>query len=175
VLEYAKKHELKLRELFLDIAFDPFYMYMHNYPYREDFELPKNTVDQNCFVSIWKDQIIGYIEYQIGRYENKVYGFYAVHFGKEHPYIFGKDLITSVRDIFEKYGLNKVNFAVVIGNPVEKTYDKLINKYGGRLLGIWKQECRLIDGKLYDMKDYELLADEYFKKRSNMEKQHEKL
>ena len=163
MLEYAKKHELKLKELFWETAFDPFYMYMENYPHREDFELPKDTFSQNSFVSFWQDKIIGYITYQINRPANRADCFSCIHFGKEHSYIFGKDLTTAIRDIFEKYRFNKINFCVVVGNPIEKTYDKLINKYGGRVVGIWKQESRLIDGSLYDLKDYELLADEYYK------------
>jgi hypothetical protein len=64
--------------------------------------------------------------------------------------------------MFEKYRFNKLNFTVVRGNPIEKTYDKLIKRYNGRIVGIKEQETKLIDGKLYDMKEYEILASHYF-------------
>ena len=41
--------------------------------------------------------------------------------------------------------------------------DKMINKYGGRIVGIYRQEAKLIDGEYYDLKMYEILASEYFK------------
>jgi hypothetical protein len=71
-------------------------------------------------------------------------------------------VITAIKDIFEKYRFNKLNFTVARGNPIEKTYDKLIKRYNGRIVGILEQEARLIDGRLYDVKEYELLADRYF-------------
>lgn len=125
MLEYAKKYEDRLREMFFDIAFDQFYR----------FE------------------------------EYAVYGLHIIHFGgscASNRYVFGKDVMTAIRDIFEKYRFNKLNFTVVRGNPVEKTYDKLIKRYNGRIVGIKEQETKLIDGRLYDVKEYELLAERYF-------------
>jgi hypothetical protein len=169
MLEYAKKHEHKLRELFFDIAFDPFYRFEGYTAYRDIFELPKDTYNANHFVSVYNTDILGMIGYQIRRVECAAYGLDIVHFGgpcAPHPYIFGRDSITAIRDIFEKYRFNKLNFTVVRGNPMEKTYDKLIKRYNGRIVGIKEQETRLIDGRLYDIKEYELLAQRYFMKKS---------
>jgi hypothetical protein len=165
MLEYAKKHEAKLRELFFDTAFDPFYKFEEFMVYRESFKLPEDTWAANHFVSLYNNDILGMIGYQIKRAENAVYGLHIVHFGgpqAPHRYIFGKDVITAVKDIFEKYRFNKLSFGVAQGNPVEKTYDKLVKRYNGRIAGIRKQEIRLIDGKLYDVKEYEILASWYF-------------
>ena len=71
----------------------------------------------------------------------------------------------AITDIFEKYNFRKLNFAVVIGTPVEKHYDRLIKRYGGRIVGVRKQNCRLIDGKYYDEKLYEIMRDDYFESR----------
>jgi hypothetical protein len=91
-----------------------------------------------------------------------------IHFGGSqapYPYIFGKDIITALKEVFERYRFNKISFNVVRGNPVEKTYDKLIGRYNGRIVGIKKQEVRLLDGKLYDTKEYEILAVDYFNRK----------
>ena len=50
---------------------------------------------------------------------------------------------------------------MVIGNPIERTYDKLCQKYGGRIIGIEKEETKLQDNKYYDVKRYEILRSEY--------------
>lgn len=55
-----------------------------------------------------------------------------------------------------------MNFIVVVGNPIEKSYDKMIKKYGGRIVGTYKEDVKLIDGEYYDKKLYEILASEYF-------------
>jgi hypothetical protein len=165
MLEFAKIREKELKGLFWQTAFDPFYKYMDMCAYREDFSLPKDTNGQHYFTSIWQDKIIGFINYQINREANRVDGFFCVHFGKKHSYIFAKDLMTAIRDIFEEYKFNKINFCVIIGNPVEKTYDRLIKKYGGRIVGVFKNDIKLIDGNLYDLKCYELMAADYFKNK----------
>jgi hypothetical protein len=165
MLEYAKKHEDQLKALFFNTAFDPFYQFENYSVYVDTFELPKDTWSANYFVSVYNNDILGMIGYQIKRVENLVLGLHIVHFGgPDAPcrYVFGKDVITALKDIFEKYHFNKLNFIVVIGNPIEKTYDKLVKQYNGRIVGIREQEVRLIDGKLYDVKEYEILASRYF-------------
>ena len=165
MLEYAKKHEAKLQELFYDITFDPFYKFEQFMPYRETYKIPDDTFSENHFVSVYKGEVIGMISYRIKRAENMAWGFHIVHFGGKdapHKYIFGKDVLTAIKDVFEKYGFSKLDFGVAVGNPVEKTYDKLVKRYNGRIVGIWKQETKLMDGKLYDQKEYEILAADYF-------------
>jgi hypothetical protein len=167
MLEYAKKYEDKLRELFFDVAFDHFYMFEQFTVYRETFELPKDTWASNHFVSVHSGIILGMIGYQIQRPENSVGGLHIIHFGgpqAPNAYIFGKDVMTAIKDIFEKYRFNKLNFTVVRGNPIEKTYDKLIKRYNGRIVGIMEQETKLLDGRLYDVKEYEILASRYFER-----------
>jgi hypothetical protein len=73
--------------------------------------------------------------------------------------------MTVIKDMFEKYRFNKLNFTVVRDNPIEKTYGKLIKRYNGRIAGIREQETKLIDGKLYDVKEYEIAADRYFRRK----------
>lgn len=57
-----------------------------------------------------------------------------------------------------------------MGNPIEGSYDKMIHRYGGRIIGVEKGEVRLPDGKLYDVKRYEITRREYIKGREKYEK-----
>jgi hypothetical protein len=170
MLEYAKKYESRLKELFCDIAFDLYYKYEAYMCYRSDFVLPDNTYNSHHFVSVFNGEVLGYISYDIKRPENSVWGLHIIHFGGKdasNPVVFGKDVMTALRDVFETYCFDKLNFIVVHGNPIEKTYDKLIRRYNGRIVGIKEQETRLIDGKLYNVKEYEILAANYFISRRN--------
>jgi len=168
MLDSARKYEDKLKQLFLDVDFDLFYKYSDLSVYRETFKLPESTWETNHFVSVYNGSVLGMIRYSINRLTNVVQSLYIIRFGgkksKDDPngYIFGKDIITAIKDIFEKFNFNKIIFCVVIGNPIEKTYDRLIKRYNGRIVGIRKQDARLIDNKLYDVKEYEILANDYF-------------
>jgi len=74
---------------------------------------------------------------------------------------FSRDLYKFLKDLFEKYNFRKIEFNVVIGNPIEKMYDKYIDKYGGSIVGIRKESTRLQDGKYYDVKIYEIFRENY--------------
>ena len=67
---------------------------------------------------------------------------------------FGKDIGQALDEIFTKYNFRKLKFSVVVGNPIEKSYDKLIHEYCGRIVGTFKDHTRLIDNKNYDEKFY---------------------
>ena len=45
----------------------------------------------------------------------------------------------------------------------ERDFGELVKRVGGRIVGIRKQEVRLIDGLIYDNKLYEILADDYWR------------
>lgn len=51
---------------------------------------------------------------------------------------------------------------MVSGNQIESSYDKICKKYGGRIVGIYKNRVRLTDGQFYDEKLYELDRDAYY-------------
>lgn len=167
MLEYAKKYEDRLRQLFYDIAFDPFYQFQQFKSYRETFKVSDDTYNAVDFASVYNNEILGMIGYQVNRDANCVFGLNIISFNQKEKqlyFIFGKDVMTAIKNVFEKHGFNKIGFSVIIGNPIEKTYDKLIKRYNGRIVGIKKQETKLLDGKLYDVKLYEILAEEYFKR-----------
>jgi hypothetical protein len=105
--------------------------------------------------------VIGYIEYNISRTSNSISSLSIINF-TDDKVTFAMDLKHVLTDIFEKYKFRKINFSVIIGNPIEKSYDKMVKKYGGRIVGTYKDDVVLIDGEYYDRKTYEILASDYF-------------
>ena len=83
----------------------------------------------------------------------------------EYKTIFGLDVGQALIDLFVKFKFNKLKFSVIVGNPIAKSYDKMIQKYGGRIVGIYEKETRLIDGEYYDEKIYEILRENYLKSK----------
>ena len=168
MIRNAKLHEQELKKMFHIISFDPAYKFMNGVPYTDEFTVDETTMNQHSFVSIWKGEIVGFIRYYIDRITNNVSGLYCVHFGKKHSILFMRDLLSVVSGIFKNFGFYKINFTVIVGNPIEKAYDKLIARYGGRIVGVYKHDARLIDGKFYDLKMYELLASDYWQAKKRV-------
>lgn len=160
MIDVAIKYADELKEKMYDLWFDEKYKYYNCSPYYSDVEISGETWEHHQFVSVLDDELIGYICYEVNRIANYCCGLGIVNF-TDNKMTFGRDLGKVLTDIFEKFRFNKLKFSVVIGNPIEKTYDKMIRRYGGRIIGIFKDDTRLIDGKLYDIKEYEILRSEY--------------
>lgn len=169
MLEPAIKYKNQLESLQYNIWFNDKYKYWSYHSYCHSIPIAENTWDTHQFVSVYNGVVIGYISYEISREKNSAYDLNIINFS-DNKVVFGKDLGQALKDIFERYKFRKLNFSVLIGNPIEKSYDKMINQYGGRIVGTCKEEVKLIDGEYYDKKLYEILAREYFKATSNTSK-----
>lgn len=162
MLDLAINHEEELQKKFRSTWFSEKYKFWTCTNYHEDYQIAENTWDNHQFVSLDSSgEVIGYIGYEIDRAYDVVNGLNIINF-TDDKITFGIDVGNALRDIFEKFHFRKLTFTVIIGNPIEKTYDRLIEKYHGRIVGIQKKQVRLIDGEFYDRKLYEVFRDEYF-------------
>lgn len=151
---------------FRKVWFEDKYKFWNNTSYFDDWNPSDTTWTNHQFASVDDNIVIGYIGYSIDRADGDIVNnLNIINFENKPSTTFAADMKQAITDIFEKYNFRKLNFTVVIGNPVEKHYDRLIKRYGGRIVGVRKQNCRLIDGKYYDEKLYEIMRDDYFKSR----------
>lgn len=159
MLEVANLHEEELKRCMLQTWYDDKYKYYHPTMYRH-WELPAEN-NYRLFAVLDKNRmVIGYIEYWIEAHAEIAKDFIAINFSDD-IITFGKDLRQVIHDIFCVYNLRKMEFVVVIGNPIESTYDRLVEKYGGAIIGIRHDHFRLIDGRFYDEKLYEIMRDSF--------------
>lgn len=162
MLDLAINHSEELGQKFRKIWFDDKYKFFENAAYYSDFKVDEMTWDRHQFVSLDSDgNVIGYIGYDINRQANYAHSLAIINFTDYGKFIFGKDLLQVLKDIFKKFAFNKLSFEVVVGNPAESFYDKIVSQHGGRIIGTHKQDTRLMDGKLYDIKHYEILKENY--------------
>ena len=162
MLEPAIKYKEQLEKAQYGVWFDNKYKFWNCDVYYKTLEIDTDTWNRHQFVSLdKKGNVIGYIAYSISRADNSAHSLSIMNFS-DNKITFGMDLGQALKDIFEKYKFRKLNFIVVVGNPIEKSYDKMIKKYGGRIVGTYKEDVKLIDGEYYDKKLYEILASEYF-------------
>lgn len=166
MLDLAYKCEEEIKQLMMETWYNPNYMFFHSAPYRDIFQLPKTDGDWNYrgFVSLDNNhQIIGYISYTINRTHDLVSNIAIINFSdlQKDKITFGRDVVKVVDDIFCKFNLRKIEFYVLIGNPIEKTYDRLVKRYGGNITGIKHKSIKLLDGNYYDQKEYEIFREDY--------------
>lgn len=167
MLDLAINHEEELKKKFRSTWFSEKYRYWACSNYYEDFQLAESSWNSHQFVSLDSlGEVIGYIGYEIVREDERVCGLNIINFS-DNKVTFGIDVGNALLDIFEKFHFRKLDFTVVIGNPIESTYDRMIEKYHGRIVGVQEKQVRLIDGQFYDKKLYEILAEDYFKGREN--------
>ena len=164
MIEIAQLHSDELKKKFHKTWFDDKYKYFHADTHYSEIEIDKDTWDRHQFVSLYAGYVRGYIGYCINRRTNNVDGLAVINF-EDCNTTFSLDLGDIIIDIFERYKFNKLNFSVIVGNPIEASYDKLIEKYGGRVVGYFEKHAKLIDGKYYDEKFYEITAENYFKSK----------
>lgn len=100
------------------------------------------------------NNVIGFFEIFVDRNLYKVEALTAICFSPS--VLFSIDFHRFIKSLTTTYGFNKVNFEAVVGSPGELVYDKHLSKYNARIVGIKKNEVRLCDGKLYDLKLYEI-------------------
>lgn len=165
MLDVADKYVDELNQKLYNIWYDPKYMYYLCCPHRSTYSVdPNGDWNGRNFVSINSDgKIIGYIHYSICRTADYVDDFGAVNFSDDSKdkYTFGRDLRQVIDDIFLKFNHNRLEFTVAEDNPIKKTYFKLVNKYGGSVIGVKHCVIKLINGEVIDKIYFEILRSDY--------------
>ena len=80
-----------------------------------------------------KNKLIGYVSYKVDWYSSQAYRFGLISFDRGNPLI-GRELYHIISSIINDLKLHRIEWFMVGGNPVEKSYDALCNKYHGRKL-----------------------------------------
>jgi hypothetical protein len=160
MLKPAQLYTDELKQKFWETAYDLKYQYLH-LGWFEEYTVSQDTWGKHELVSIdSNDNLIGFISYTWDQRTNNVSGLLIINFSN-NKIIFGKDILKAIKNIFIIYKANKINFNVAIGNPIEKTYDKIIQKYGGYIVGIRKKDIKILDGTVADIKIYEIFREDF--------------
>lgn len=145
------------------MCFDDYYkFYFGSGSYVEyDPNIASDSWNQLEFVSKNnKGDVLGYFKACVNNKDKIITSFVTLNFSKKPNLIFAKDLRNFFISLFTKFGFRKINFLVIVGNPIEKNYDKMMEKYGGRIVGIKKEQFEMF-GDYYDVKEYEILKTDY--------------
>lgn len=163
MLKLSYTYKEQLNNTYQEIVFQKKYRY-YNYGSWWDYNIKveDNSWDNISMISIdISNNILGYFNADINRSSNKVSSLGIMNFVDKNNIIFSKDMYKFIIDLFIKFNMRKIEFEVVIGNPIEKMYDKYVTKYGGKIIGISKEAIKLDDNCYYDVKHYEIFRKDF--------------
>ena len=169
MLDNARKYVEELRNKLIDAWYDERYKYYFVGNWHKEYSPPQDDWEEMCFVSLDKDgNILGLISYRLDRNISSAYDFGAINLS-DNKSVFGMDLYRVIDNIFCKFNMQRIEFNVVCGNPIEKSYDKMVTKCGGRIIGTRRRAAKLLDNQVYDDKLYEILKEDYLKSKRQAE------
>ena len=77
-----------------------------------------------------EENLLGYLDYHVDWYCSCASRFGLISFDRGNP-IVGKDLFNELNKLINDYKLHRIEWRMVGGNPVERSYDRFCNKHGG--------------------------------------------
>lgn len=178
MLENALLYKEEILAKTLKIMYDPKYKFLSGTTgvFIPNLNVESNT-DQHIFASVLHDddedeingtELIGYIMYYIDWPTKSACRFGMVSFSNPESqnygkmvYTFSKDMETCFKNVFTVYGLNRLEFGCIDGNPVKRTYDRLVKKYNGSIAGHCHQCCQTSDGVIRDSYTYEFMREDF--------------
>ena len=167
MLKFAIQHREELARRWINAVAMPKNRFLMACGYHGfNFEIKEDDFYQLQMVSVHQDgSVIGFFQCSFDRTCKKAYDIEVIKFVAVQNLTFSRDLYEFLDGLFVKYGMNKVEWNVVIGNPAEAQYDRVIKRYGGRVVGVRYETCCLVDGTLCDLKMYELFRWKYMENR----------
>ena len=161
MLKFAKLYEQELSKIYLNIVCEPKYGYI-NVDY-----ISQNKIDEDDWnyiqrVSLHESKIIGYMHAGTSRASNRIVQLtiWSVASNLTEYKEFELDCLKFLSYLFNCF--RKVEWSACMSNPVRKTYRKLINTLGGRIIGI-SEQVHLVNGVYEDEELYEIMSTEEVK------------
>ena len=103
------------------------------------------------------EELIGFLSYTVDWYSSCAYNFGLISFNRGIPTI-GRDLFNELTKLINEYKLHRIEWKMVGGNPVEKSYDKFCNKFNGTK-HVFRDTMKDKYGKYHDSIIYEIIND----------------
>lgn len=102
-----------------------------------------------------EEKLVGYLSYYIDWYYSCASRFGLISFDRCNP-IVGKDLYNELKKLIYDYKLHRIEWRMIGGNPVEKSYNKFCDKFGGTK-HILRDVIKDKYGKYHDNIIYEII------------------
>lgn len=165
MLEFAYPNKEKLQKSFESFTKND-NLFLYFFPHRFfEMKIEPTTEQKIQLVSIDKSgEIKGFFSLRIDWNAHYVSDLTIIRFDNIKSNVFSFDLIRVLYKAFCEYNFNKIKFKVIVGHPIEKSYDRIVPKFGGRIVGVFINDIKLLDGRTYDYKHYEIIRTDFLSK-----------
>mgnify|MGYP006380560877 CR=1 FL=1 len=159
MLKPAQLYRDEVTKKYVETWYDLKYMWYYTHGC-EELKLPDSNYEKHNFVCVNSgDAVTGYFSYSIDWRAKSIYSVGAMSF-VDNNVLFMRDILNHFKDMFENHNIQRLEFWAYTDNPVNKTYSKLVSKFGGREVGILRKSNMAMDGKLHDTVIYEILKED---------------
>ncbi len=159
MLKFAIEYQEKLIAADIKTWLNPYFKYFND-AWNEKITVEDNDWNRIQMVSVDKqDNVIGYFKVDVNRAQNNLCGLVVANFASKCNPTFSKDFYHFLSYLFVDRGFHRLEWNVIIGNPIEKMYDKFCKKIGGNIIGVAHDATMLQNHQYADMKYYEVFGD----------------
>lgn len=159
MLVAAQNYRDELKSSLINCWYKDKYIHYFSGEYNE-LSLPNNAFWKRDFVHLSKDgEVDGYFCYDYNDMDKCIRNIGLISF-VDNGSLLVKDVLEHIKVLFSK-GAQRLEFSAFIDNPATKIYDKLIKRYGGKVVGELHR-TDYYDGNYHDRKIYEILREDYF-------------
>ena len=164
MLRPAKLYVNELAKLVGETTTDPRYKWWHGSTPTSIIEVEDTFWTKIQLVKLNREnKIIGYYNAAYARPENYISNISCMNFNLKDKMAFSIGLKEFLNYLVNVVRVPKISWISYVGNPMEKAYDKLCEKHGGRIVGI-EDFTTLIENKMYGSKYYQWLNKEWREK-----------
>lgn len=166
MIKPAYEYQDQLRTLYLEASLNIKDQWYFSRPGAYKLEVSADTVTSRQLVSIdpKDDHIVGMIFYYIDTFSKSAINWGLLSFDKGNLILI-EDMIREIRNIFELYKFNRVEFSCFVDNPAIRGYRRFVKDLGGRECSYFRKCAQLLDGQLHDQVDFEIMSEEYFESK----------
>ena len=161
MLKQAILYEEQLKRKYIEAVCDDYFKYYFDSCREFSLKIYDSDYWTIQMVSIDKNNnIIGFISVNMNYNSRVANRFGIMNFTKTPNITFAIDVIKFLRDLRDKYDVSKFEFMAFVGAPAEMMYQKFIKRHGGRVVGTYKNSTKLVDGKYYDSRMFEIMRED---------------
>lgn len=154
----AQLYKEELKRKLIGCWYKPEYDWYFLGDYHE-FSVPDNADWRRDFVHLDKNgEVDGFFGYHYGSAAESLsqFGLIAFCSNLRQRGLFVKECLQHIEDFIRRGGVKRIEWWAVADNPINKTYEKLIKKYNGTIVGRL-HNCEYFEGKYHDSVIYEIL------------------
>lgn len=104
-------------------------------------------------------KLVGFLRYRIHWYNSCAHCFGLINLSGAENSIIGIDVYREIKKIIYEYKIHRIEFRMIKGNPVERHYQKLIEKYNGRAI-VLRDAIKDRKGVYHDDVTYEIITSD---------------